>query len=67
MDSRRYVERGNVTMLRSGRTLAEDFDFVGYGKISAVDLEAKKRHTIDSIGPYFNWFVIRLSTDRLIK
>jgi hypothetical protein len=52
MDSGGYVERGNVMMLRSGRRLAEeDFDFVGYGKISAVDLVAEKRHTIDSIGP----------------
>ena len=29
-------------MLRSGRTLAEDFDFIGYGKISAVDFRGKK-------------------------
>jgi len=63
MDSRRYIERGNVAMLRSGRTLAEDCN----GKISAADLGEEKGRTIDLIGPYFNWFIIRLSTDRLIK
>ena len=50
-------------MLRSGRTMAEDFN----GKISATDLEEEKGRTIDLIGPYFNWFIIRLLTDRLIK